>query len=71
MRRCPARGFTLTEIRQMLSAQTADGALDISRRQCVDQIELLEQRKRDIETALAELRRTYSALYVRLATSGG
>ena len=64
-------GFTLAEIRQLLLAQTANGALDISRRQCVEQIKLLELRKREIETALAELRRTYSTLYVRLATGGG
>ncbi len=64
-------GFTLTEIRQMLSAQTGGGALDISRRQCVEQIKLLERRKREIETALAELRRTYSARYLRLTVSGG
>jgi len=42
-------------------------ALAISRRQCFDQIRLLEQRKREIETALAELRRTYSSFYARLA----
>ena len=64
-------GFTLAEIRQMLLAQTANGVLDISRRQCVEQIKLLEQRKREIEIALAELRRKYSTLYVRLATGGG
>ena len=59
-------GFTLTEIRQMLLAQSANGVLDISRRQCVEQIRLLEERKRDIEAALAELRRAYSSLYIRL-----
>ena len=44
-------------------------ALSISRRQCFDQIRHLEQRKRDIETALAELRRTYSTFYARLASN--
>ena len=42
-------------------------ALSISRRQCFDQIKHLEQRKREIEAALAELRRTYSSFYARLA----
>jgi hypothetical protein len=30
----------------------------------------LEQRKRDIESALAELRRTYSSFYARIAAAG-
>ena len=63
-------GFTLAEIRQLFAARTGGGALDISRRQCVEQIELLERRKREIEAALAELRHTYSAMYVRLAAYG-
>jgi DNA-binding transcriptional MerR regulator len=63
-------GFTLGEIRQMLGAEQAEfGALSISRRQCFDQIKLLEARKREIETALAELRRTYSSFYARIAAS--
>jgi DNA-binding transcriptional MerR regulator len=67
-------GFTLAEIRQMLAepAEPAQfGALSISRRQCFDQIRHLEQRKREIETALAELRRTYSSFYARLVDGGG
>lgn len=66
-------GFTLAEIRKMIgiTASGADaGALDISRRQCFEQIKLLEERKREIETALAELRRTYSAFYIRLTGAG-
>jgi DNA-binding transcriptional MerR regulator len=66
-------GFTLAEIRQMLAepAEPAQArALSISRRQCFDQIRHLEQRKREIETALAELRRTYSSIYARIASSG-
>ena len=62
-------GFTLTEIRQMLGApdDPADShSLDMTRRQCVAQIRLLESRKREIEAALAELRRTYSSFYARL-----
>ena len=70
-------GFTLGEIRQMLGAPLPSGetcSLSMSRRQCYDQIKLLEQRKQDIEAALAELRRTYSSFYVRIlgeaATAG-
>jgi DNA-binding transcriptional MerR regulator len=62
-------GFTLAEIRQMFDREQAEfGALSISRRQCFDQIKLLEQRKREIEAALAELRRTYSSFYARIGT---
>jgi DNA-binding transcriptional MerR regulator len=67
-------GFTLCEIRLMLEAPAdAAGAdvLCISRRQCFEQIKHLEARKREIEAALAELRRTYSSFYVRLAAGGG
>lgn len=63
-------GFTLAEIRQMLDGEPAEfAALSISRRQCFDQIKLLEARKREIETALAELRRTYSSFYARIAAA--
>ena len=62
-------GFTLAEIRQMLANEPAEsGALSISRRQCFDQIRLLEQRKREIETALVELRHTYSSFYARVVS---
>ena len=63
-------GFTLAEIRRMLDGAPA-GDLGISRRQCVEQIRMLEARKREIEAALAELRRAYSAMYVPLATPRG
>lgn len=66
-------GFTLAEIRHMVAEPaepTTSRALAISRRQCFDQIKLLEQRKRDIETALAELRRAYSSFYARIAAAG-
>jgi DNA-binding transcriptional MerR regulator len=63
-------GFTLGEIRQMLDAKQGEfGALHVTRRQCFDQIKFLEQRKRDIEAALAELRRTYSSFYARIAAT--
>jgi DNA-binding transcriptional MerR regulator len=45
-------------------------ALNVSRRQCHDQIKHLEQRRREIELALAELRRTYSSFYARIAGGG-
>lgn len=62
-------GFTLCEIRQMLDASgppAGANLLSISRRQCFEQIKLLEQRKREIEAALGELRHTYSSFYARL-----
>jgi len=62
-------GFTLAEVREMIGAPdspVAGNALDMTRRQCVAQIRLLEGRKREIEAALVELRRTYSAFYARL-----
>jgi DNA-binding transcriptional MerR regulator len=61
-------GFTLGEIRRMLDDKQAEfAALPISRGQCFEQIKLLEQRKREIEIALVELRRIYSSFYVRVA----
>jgi len=65
-------GFTLVEIRRMLEdgAASADGCgLSMSRRQCLEQIRLLEDRRREIETALVELRRTYSSFYVGIASA--
>ncbi len=59
-------GFTLTEIRGMLAehSEEANGRfLNLSREQCLEQIELLERQKAEIEDALAELRRTYSMLH--------
>jgi DNA-binding transcriptional MerR regulator len=67
-------GFTLDEIRQMLASpgEPAEaGALDISRRQCFDQIKFLEHRKREIEAALAELRHIYSSFYARIVEATG
>jgi DNA-binding transcriptional MerR regulator len=59
-------GFTLREIRELLATPEGDGdrpLLRLSRAQCVEQINLLERRKRAIEHALSELRRTYSSYY--------
>src|SRR5215475_1362156 len=58
-------GFTLTEIREMLTARArgCTNALPISRRKCVEQINLLERQRRDIEQALAELRQIYTQMF--------
>jgi DNA-binding transcriptional MerR regulator len=70
--RAKALGFTLTEIRPMLAASSGEPpGLNINRVQCFEQIKLLELRKREIEAALAELRRTYSSFYARIAHSAG
>jgi DNA-binding transcriptional MerR regulator len=52
-------GFTLEEIGRMIRGES--GALDLSRQRCVDQIDLLERKKRQIETALADLRLAYAS----------
>jgi DNA-binding transcriptional MerR regulator len=58
-------GFTLTEIREMLTARArgCSNALPISRWKCVEQINLLERQRRDIEQALAELRQIYTEMF--------
>jgi DNA-binding transcriptional MerR regulator len=65
-------GFTLSEIRGLITNEDpsyANMGLKLSREQCVEQIKLLEQQKKDIEDAIAELRRTYTDLYTRTKTS--
>ena len=58
-------GFTLAEIARMLDRP--DGkALPLTRAQCVAQINLLEQQKRTIEIAIAELRQIYTSFYHKL-----
>lgn len=56
-------GFRLDEIARMLG-ETAGGAgtLALGRQRCAEQINLLERRKRQIETALAELRLAYASM---------
>lgn len=59
-------GFTLTEIREMLAAR-AHGCtknLPINRTKCVEQIKMLERRRREIDRALAELRRIYTDIFI-------
>jgi DNA-binding transcriptional MerR regulator len=53
--------FTLTEVRDMLNARRPGSRnLPISRRQCVEQIRLLERQLRDLDGALHELRQIYT-----------
>jgi len=57
-------GFTLTEIREMLTARArgCTNALPIGRQKCVEQINLLERQRREIEQALTELRQIYTQM---------
>ncbi len=57
-------GFTLNEIRELLAVPASRCAkvLPIGRRKCVDQINLLERQRRDIERAIAELRQIYTEM---------
>jgi len=57
-------GFTLSEIRELLAVPASRCAkvLPIGRRKCVDQINLLERQRRDIDQAIAELRRIYTEM---------
>jgi DNA-binding transcriptional MerR regulator len=59
-------GFTLTEIREMLAARArgCNKTLPIDRRTCVEQINMLERQRRDIDGALAELRQIYTEMFV-------
>lgn len=59
-------GFTLCEIRAMLAGRAHGNAkaLPISRKKCVEQINLLEHQRRDIDAALAELRRIYTGMFI-------
>lgn len=65
-------GFTLREIAELMADEGEGGlaALPLSRRQCVEQINLLERQKSDIEHALAELRQAYSSHYLRNLDQG-
>jgi len=58
-------GFTPAEIRDLLGKP--DGkTLQLTREQCVARINALEQQKRNIEIAIAELRQIYSSFYKKL-----
>ncbi len=68
--------FTIGELGEMLAARAHGCAnrLPINRRKCVEQINLLERQRRDIDRALAELRQIYTEIFtssnVRRAASG-
>jgi DNA-binding transcriptional MerR regulator len=66
-------GFTLTEIGEMLAARArgCDKTLPIDRRKCVEQINMLERQRRDIDGALAELRQIYTEMFVASDFSSG
>ena len=58
-------GFTLTEIRDLVAAEEGrsdPSALNLSREKCLEQINILEKQRHQIESALTELRRVYSTL---------
>src|SRR6188474_2813923 len=59
-------GFTLGEIRQMIAAEEGDAAdrsaLSLSREKCLEQIEMLQRQKAEIEEGLSELHRIYAQL---------
>lgn len=62
-------GFTLAEIRDMVAAEEgrADpSSLQLSREKCLEQIEVLEKQKHDLDEALAELRRIHTSLSSRV-----
>lgn len=59
-------GFTLAEIRELLEVHAKGGAgasLRLTREQCIEQIKLLERQRRDLDDAIAELRRIYSSMF--------
>ena len=63
-------GFTLGEIRQMIAAEeneTDRDALTLSREKCLEQIELLQRQKAEIEEGLSELHRIYTSLSGKLS----
>lgn len=58
-------GFTLSEIRSMIAAEAGapdNSDLRVSREKCLEQIRHLEQQKRDIDAAIAELNDAASRL---------
>jgi DNA-binding transcriptional MerR regulator len=61
-------GFTLAEIRDLIAARDGRAnanAFNLTREKCIEQINLLNRQKRDIETAIAELREIYTSFYLR------
>jgi DNA-binding transcriptional MerR regulator len=67
-------GFTLGEIRQMIAAEEGEAdrdALTLSREKCLEQIELLERQKAEIEEGLSELHRIHAELSGKLSAADG
>src|SRR2546423_14474630 len=63
-------GFTLGEIRQMIAAAEGEAdtkTLALSREKCLEQIELLQKQKSELEEGLSELFRIYSQLSGKVA----
>jgi DNA-binding transcriptional MerR regulator len=63
-------GFTLGEIRQMIAAEESPAhhdALTLSREKCLEQIEMLQRQKAEIEEGLSELHRMYTSLAGKLS----
>ena len=65
-------GFTLMEISRLVAEEEGSGAnsLRLSRDQCLEQIALLEEQRRGIEAALAELRRIHAGLSGEIVGTG-
>jgi len=62
-------GFTLVEVAELLG-KSDDNSLRLTREQCVTQISLLEQQKRRLDVALAELRKIHTSFYKKLLDEG-
>ena len=63
-------GFTLGEIRQMIAVEEGEAdnkTLALSREKCLEQIELLQKQKAEIEEGLSELLRIHSQLSGKIA----
>ena len=58
-------GFTLAEIKDLVE-EPSGSHLQLTREQCLEQINLLERQKRGIELALGELRQIYTSFYKSL-----
>jgi DNA-binding transcriptional MerR regulator len=59
-------GFTLSEIQHLIAVEegglTDPSTLNLSQEKCLEQIELLERQKAELNEGLAELSRIYAAL---------
>ena len=67
-------GFTLGEIRQMIAAEEGEAdhdALTLSQEKCLEQIEMLQRQKAEIEEGLSELHRIYAELSGKLCATDG